>query len=121
MRFAASFGNYLKKGKIVIGGDTRNTSPMIKSAVTAGAANAPIPVIVDASGFIRFPPDIEAAAYFCISEAITNAVKHSQAGRIDVELRKGARGLEFVVGDNGHDAHRYAPFGRRTGPLRPAV
>ena len=86
----------------------------LESVVTAGAANASIPVIVDASDLDRYDIDVEAAAYFCISEAITNAVKHSQAGRIDVELRKGEKGLEFVVGDNG-DGFGAAQFSEGSG------
>ena len=73
----------------------------LKAAMTAGAASAPVPVIVDASDLGRYSPEIEAAAYFCISEAITNAVKHSRAECIDVRLRNGTDGLEFVVSDGG--------------------
>ncbi|HBC46776.1 MAG TPA: phosphoglucosamine mutase, partial [candidate division Zixibacteria bacterium] len=34
--YAEAFGTFLKPGKIAIGGDTRRTGPMIKSAVVAG-------------------------------------------------------------------------------------
>ena len=61
------------------------------AAVTAGAANAPVPIIVDASTLSRFAPEVEAATYFAVSEAITNAVKHSGAQRI--EVRPGRPGL----------------------------
>lgn len=73
----------------------------LKAALAAGAANTPIPVIVDADGVGRFPPDIEAAAYFCITEAVTNAVKHSGAEHIDVHLSDVREGLEFAVSDDG--------------------
>jgi phosphomannomutase len=34
--YAEAFGTYLKRGRVAIGGDTRRTGPMIKSAVAAG-------------------------------------------------------------------------------------
>ncbi len=67
----------------------------------AGAANAPIPVLVAGDGLGRYPIEVEAAAYFCITEAITNAVKHAEAERIDVRLAEETDGLSFVVQDNG--------------------
>lgn len=36
LRYALAFGTYLKSGKIAIGGDTRRTGPMVKSAAMAG-------------------------------------------------------------------------------------
>ena len=36
LNYAAAFGTFIKKGKIAIGGDTRRTGPMIKSAAIAG-------------------------------------------------------------------------------------
>ena len=73
----------------------------LRSALVAGAANAPVPVLVSGDGLDRYPIDIEAAAYFCITEAITNAVKHADAERIDVRLSDEAGGLSFVVEDDG--------------------
>ena len=58
----------------------------LRAAVSAGAANAPIPVIVKAQDLGRYDPEIEAAAYFCITEAITNSIKYSGSNRIDVRL-----------------------------------
>ena len=45
--------------------------------------------------------DVEAAAYFCISEAITNAVKYSGAHQIGVGLDSGDGGLRFSIRDDG--------------------
>ncbi len=36
VNYAEAFGTYLKPGRVVIGGDTRRTGPMIKSAAAAG-------------------------------------------------------------------------------------
>lgn len=73
----------------------------LRSALVAGAANAPIPVIVGGDGLGRYSIDVEAAAYFCITEAITNAVKHAQAQRIEVRLIDEKAGLAFAVRDDG--------------------
>ena len=79
----------------------------LRAAVSAGAANAPIPVIVKAQDLGRYDPEIEAAAYFCITEAITNSIKYSGSNRIDVRLANATDGLHFVVGDEGQgfDSH----------------
>ena len=36
LEYSRAFGTYLKPGKVAVGGDTRRTGPMIKSAVMAG-------------------------------------------------------------------------------------
>jgi signal transduction histidine kinase len=73
----------------------------LRAAVSAGAANAPVPVIVAAPDLGRYDTEIEAAAYFCITEAITNAIKYSGSERIEVQLGNGTGGLEFEVTDQG--------------------
>lgn len=47
------------------------------------------------------PRQVETVAYFVVSEAVTNVVKHSGATRIDVTLRDTARALELRVEDDG--------------------
>ncbi|MFD9396068.1 sensor histidine kinase [Streptomyces sp. NPDC060000] len=44
---------------------------------------------------------VESAAYFAVSELLTNAVKHSGADRIWVDLHHGAGQLRISVTDNG--------------------
>ena len=36
LKYASAFGTYLKKGKVAVGGDTRRTGPMVRSAAMAG-------------------------------------------------------------------------------------
>ncbi|MEU7139161.1 sensor domain-containing protein [Nocardia sp. NPDC046473] len=57
------------------------------SAISAIAARSPIPCVLDSSEVGRRPAAVEAAAYFVITEALTNATKHS-----------GAEGLSLVLG-----------------------
>ncbi|WP_181010061.1 sensor histidine kinase [Ornithinimicrobium sufpigmenti] len=66
----------------------------LDAAVSALADRSPVPVSVSSrlpGG--RLEPTVEAIAYFCISEALTNVAKHSGASRATVELGT-ARGLD---------------------------
>ncbi|MDX6345587.1 MAG: hypothetical protein QOF84_377 [Streptomyces sp.] len=47
------------------------------------------------------PAAIEAAAYFVVAEALTNAAKHSGAERAEVRLARTLRGLVVSVRDEG--------------------
>jgi signal transduction histidine kinase len=47
------------------------------------------------------PPGIELSAYRIVQEALTNILKHAQAGRADVVLRYADRSLELEVTDDG--------------------
>jgi signal transduction histidine kinase len=49
----------------------------------------------------RFPPDVESTAYFALCEALTNAVKHSGAGQVIVDVRAEAGSLVGRVVDDG--------------------
>ena len=64
------------------------------------ARRAPLPVEVDAAAD-RFPTDIEAAAYFCACEGLTNAVKHAHASRIRLSARRNDGRLVVSVTDDG--------------------
>lgn len=69
-------------------------------AVQAAARRSALPVTVQAEEFARPPRPVELAAYFCVLEALNNAVKHSGASEVTVRLRD-RPGLEFVVSDDG--------------------
>jgi signal transduction histidine kinase len=49
----------------------------------------------------RFPPAIEASAYFVVAEALTNVVKHSGAERAEVRASAGDGVLQVEIRDNG--------------------
>lgn len=87
----------------------------LAAALRAQARAAPLPVSIhdDLPPGLRYPRDIEAAAYFCCLEAIQNATKHASADRIDVHLAGDPTRLVFAVTDDGigftpdgnHDGH----------------
>ncbi|MBA2331342.1 MAG: hypothetical protein H0V94_00940 [Actinobacteria bacterium] len=72
------------------------------AAALADLARAvPIPVVVDATKE-RFPAAVEAAAYFVVCEAVTNAVKHASPAAVRIEATVGAdRSLRLMVADDG--------------------
>ena len=49
----------------------------------------------------RHEPDLEATIYRVVQEALTNAVKHANATRIDVSVREADGVVEIVVRDDG--------------------
>lgn len=75
-------------------------------ALRAAARRCAIACTVDAEGIARYDVAVEAAAYFCILEALQNVVKHAGASEVRVQLTD-QRGLRFEVIDDGvgFDAH----------------
>ncbi|WBO62020.1 sensor histidine kinase [Streptomyces camelliae] len=75
-------------------------------AVRALAASSGLDVTVSVTGGLeegpRPPAAIEAAAYFAVAEALTNAAKHGGGRRADVRLERLRGGLRTVIGDDGH-------------------
>jgi len=70
------------------------------AAVSALASSTPVEVHVERDGVGRYPAEVEAAVYFDVSEAVTNAVKHADPPiRIELSDRDGM--LSFSVIDAG--------------------
>ena len=76
-------------------------------AVQAAADNSPVPVELSIGDIGRHPIEIESTFYFCILEALQNAVKHSRADRVRIAVDRtpGSGGrvdrLRFEVSDTG--------------------
>jgi signal transduction histidine kinase len=72
-------------------------------AVRALALRAPLPVEAEVDLPGRFEEPVEAAAYFAVAEVLTNAAKHSGAGRIwlDVGYSRESGALRIAVTDDG--------------------
>jgi signal transduction histidine kinase len=73
----------------------------LAAAVESLAKRAPLPVEIDASLEDRLPEPVEAAAYFVVSEALTNVVRHSGADRAEVGMRRDDGRLVVEVADDG--------------------
>ncbi|HEX9598702.1 MAG TPA: histidine kinase [Gaiellaceae bacterium] len=72
----------------------------LAAALADLARSAPLPVDVEATEE-RLPPHVEAAAYFVVCEAVTNAVKHASPSRVRVEAMLADGGLRLLVADDG--------------------
>ncbi|MGW2812089.1 sensor histidine kinase [Streptomyces sp. NPDC001415] len=80
----------------------------LADAVRALALRLPVPteVSVDLPERARAEAPVESAAYFAVSEALTNAVKHADADSIWVDLSYESGALRVSVGDNGKGGAR---------------
>jgi signal transduction histidine kinase len=74
----------------------------LAEAVRAMAARTPLPTSVSADVPADVSPAVEAAAYFVVAEALTNAVKHSGASRAWVRVGHEGGRLAVEVSDDGH-------------------
>jgi signal transduction histidine kinase len=72
----------------------------LAAALADLARAAPVPVELEATRE-RLPPQIEAAAYFVVCEAVTNAVKHAAPSHVRVEAMVASGELRLVVADDG--------------------
>lgn len=70
------------------------------AAVQDLASRCQIPVVVESKVDRRMPSAVESNAYFMVAEAVTNAVKHAEASRIDVLLEL-TDVLNIRVADDG--------------------
>ncbi|AEW98030.1 MULTISPECIES: sensor histidine kinase [Streptomycetaceae] len=73
----------------------------LDAALSAVAARVPIPVRLSVDLPSRPSPTVEAVAYFVVSEALTNAVKHASASGADVTVERIGDTLLVVVADDG--------------------
>jgi signal transduction histidine kinase len=76
------------------------TNRGLGAAAAALAARSPLPVEV-AVADVRYPPHVEAAAYFFIAEALTNVVKHAQATHAELNVQRRDGDLLIDVRDDG--------------------
>jgi signal transduction histidine kinase len=73
----------------------------LDAALSALAAASPVPVHVSVDVPARPNPTLEAIAYFCVSEALTNIAKHAQARQAWVEVRRHDGFLVARITDDG--------------------
>ena len=87
----------------------------LDAALSGVAARLPIPVRVGVDLPQRPSPTVEAVAYFVVSEALTNVVKHAQATRADVIVEGIGETLLVIVADDGAGGADLAAAGVGTG------
>jgi signal transduction histidine kinase len=75
-------------------------------AVSALTAHTPLPVTLSVDVPDRYPSAVETAAYFTVSEALANAIKHANAAHLEIRIEavNGVLVVEIVDdGDGGAD------------------
>jgi signal transduction histidine kinase len=86
---------------------SRGIHPVILSdsgvgpAVKALARRSPVPVDLDVRVAQRLPEQIEVAAYYVVSEMLTNAAKHANASAVHIEVETAGPVLRVSVSDDG--------------------
>jgi signal transduction histidine kinase len=73
----------------------------LEAALEALARRTPLPVTVHGTAAGRLPDAVELAAYFVVSEALTNVVKHASATETTVLLERQQAALRVTVTDDG--------------------
>jgi signal transduction histidine kinase len=70
-------------------------------ALESLVAAAPLEVELKTGGLPRLPEQFEVAAYYVVTESLTNAAKHAQASRVSVEVRVADDTLIVEIVDDG--------------------
>ena len=78
------------------------TEKGLDAALYALAARAPVPVTLDCADHDdRLPEAVEVAAYFVVSEALTNVAKYAQASQADIAVHRANGTVTVDVTDDG--------------------
>jgi signal transduction histidine kinase len=91
--------------------DLREMSRGIHPAVLSEGGLAPalrtlarrsaVPVVLEVDAAERLPERIEVAAYYVVSEALTNAAKHANASAVHVDVAMNGEKLQLAIRDDG--------------------
>ena len=80
----------------------------LRPALKTLVSRASVPVRLDVRVDERLPEQVELAAYYVVSEALTNAAKHASASEIDVDVEVDQGALRVEVRDNGQGGATFA-------------
>jgi signal transduction histidine kinase len=81
----------------------------LEAALAALADRSRIPVRLRAAVDGDLPDEVAATAYYVVSEALTNAAKHSRADVVTVAVARTITGLEVTVSDDGRGGAQPSP------------
>jgi signal transduction histidine kinase len=73
----------------------------LDAALSAVVARSPVPVTLQVTVAERPPPAVESAAYFVVTEALTNVARHSRAISAAVTIERAGDRLVVEVRDDG--------------------
>jgi signal transduction histidine kinase len=73
----------------------------LDAALSAVVARSPVPVSLTVDVADRPPPAVESAAYFVVTEALTNVARHAHATKAAVAIARAGDRLVVEVRDDG--------------------
>jgi signal transduction histidine kinase len=73
----------------------------LRQALRALGRRSPIPIEIDVRIDGRLPEHVEVAAYYVVSEMLTNAAKHARASVVEVDAEASGGMLRMCVRDDG--------------------
>jgi signal transduction histidine kinase len=101
----------LREGLVAVLDELRETARGIHPAILTEAGlglalrglarRCAVPVQLEADLVGRLEEPVEVAAYYVVSEALTNAVKHAQASVIDIRVERREDAVHLCVHDDG--------------------
>jgi signal transduction histidine kinase len=77
------------------------TEEGLDAALHSLAERSPVPVELSAQVGAALPQQVEAAAYYVVSEALANVAKYAGASMVQVTVHRCARNLRVEVADDG--------------------
>ncbi len=80
----------------------------LKPALKTLARRSPVPVHLDVRIDGRLPEQVEIAAYYVVSETLTNTAKHASASEVHIEVEVGESCLRIEVQDDGRGGATFA-------------
>ena len=80
----------------------------LRPALKVLARRSAVPVRLDVRVDRQLPEQVELAAYYVVSEALTNAAKHAAASEVHVEVQAGQGVLRIEVRDDGRGGATFA-------------
>ena len=87
------------------------TEDGLETALANLVDQSPVLVRLHADLDRRPPPEVEATAYFLVSEALTNAARHAHASVVDVDVSLDDDRLTIEVSDDGTGGAALQPGG----------
>ena len=73
----------------------------LSPAIEALALRSAVPVKLNVRCERRLPENVEVAAYYVVSEGLTNAAKHAEASCVEVDLHADEASLYLAIHDDG--------------------
>ncbi len=73
----------------------------LQAALEAQARRTSFPIAFEVDSIRRYPPDVEAAVYFFVLEALQNVAKYADASSVTIRLREWEGDIDVAVIDDG--------------------